>query len=104
MTTTIDKRQTLEIETTGDTIELEMHGRDVLEVVIRGDGAADYALDVQDTGNNGWMQDVDSTTFTGGTDYSETLTVGAAQVRIRVSSGTAASGDQADVLLSASGK
>lgn len=101
MTNNTTNRDTLDIETTGDTLELALAGNDTLHVVIRGDGAADYQVDVTDDPANGWINGVESGSLEGAVaDYDETFTIAVPYVRIRVTSGTATAGDSADVLLS----
>lgn len=95
----IDTRQSIDIETSGGEVTLKLHGRTLLSIHIRGDGAADYALDVRDSQEGAWMQDVSS--FTGTADYDTIEELGVSEVRLRCTTGTATAGQSADVFLSA---
>lgn len=98
----VSNRQTIDIETAGNTVELALHGNDTVEIVIRGDGTASYAIDVRESDSGTWMQDA-GPTYSGSADYSDTLSSGVPQLRVRCTSGTATAGNQADVLVSAGG-
>lgn len=98
----VSNRETIGIETAGNGVALELHGNDTVEVVIRGDAAATYVIDVRESDSGSWMQDA-GPTYSGSANYSDTLTSGVAHLRVRCSSGTATAGDQADVLVSAGG-
>lgn len=98
---TTDTRESISIDSSGNSVELVIGRNSSLQIVIRGDAAADYALDVDDSENGGWMQGVGSS-YTGSSDYDDTRTVAAYKVRIRCTSGTAGSGDNADIMLASS--
>lgn len=100
--TNISKRDSIDIETSGGTVVLKLHGRSTLDIVIRGDAAADYEIDVRGHEDENWMQSV-GTAYSGSADYDDTIDTGAAWVRVRCTTGTATAGDAADVLLSAGG-
>lgn len=100
MPVTPDTRESIDIETSGGTVTLDLLGRSTLSVHIRGDGAADYALDVRDSQNGTWIEGVN--TFTGSADYDSVIETGVSEVRLRCTTGTATAGQSADVLLSAS--
>jgi len=96
--------ETIDIENSGNTVEVEMMGATLLSLAIRGDGAADYALDAKLKSKRGtdWIKDVD-TTYTGASDYDDTLRTAMPKVRVRCTSGTASAGDTATITLSAGG-
>lgn len=97
-----ETRDTLDIETAGDTVRLNMGRDEVLGVYVRGDGAADYALDVTDDPNGTWLQGAE--TFGAATTVDFGGFEGAQWVRLRVTTGTATAGDTADVLLTSAGR
>jgi hypothetical protein len=106
MTNAGDRKQTEEtipIDTAGETVEVEMHGATTLSVAIRGDATAEYALDAQLDRQTDWIQGNPDTTYTGSADYDDVVTTGMPRVRVRVTTGTAGSGDEATITLSAGG-
>lgn len=96
----VDTRESIDIENSGQTVVKDIGGRATLGVHIRADAAAEYAIDVRDTEGGTWMQGWVS--LTGGTDYDDVRDCGAAEVRVRCTTGTAGAGDAADVLITAS--
>lgn len=99
----VTKRKTIDIDVTGQSVEITLHGCTHLDIVIRGDGAADYEVDIRgDDPGETWMQGVK--TYSASADYNDSFQTGAAELRVRCSTASATSGHQADVLVSAGGK
>ncbi len=92
--------ETIDIETSGATVDLRLLGANIVNVHIQGDNAADYHVDVRRNGGD-WIQNVRSD-YTGNGDYDDTLETGAEELRIRCASGTGTADDQATVTLMAS--
>jgi hypothetical protein len=91
--------ETIDIETSGGAVSLRPLGSNIVEVLIRGDNAADYAVDIRENGGD-WYQDVRAR-YSGSADYDDVLETGADELRIRCTSGTGTAGDSATVLLMA---
>lgn len=98
----ITRHETIDIETSGTTLPISVGGHTVLDLVIRGDGVADYAIDIREEGGS-WVQNV-GPTYTGASAYDDTLQFGAPELRIRCTTGTGTAGDSAEILLAAGGK
>lgn len=96
------EKKTIDIETAGATAEVKMHGATTLSLSVRGDAAADYAIDARLDENDSWTQGVGAT-YSGAADYDDTDELGWPEVRIRCTSGTATAGDSATVKLAAGG-
>ncbi len=92
--------ETIDIEASGATVDLRLLGANIVDVHIRGDGAADYAVDVRTNGGS-WVQGVRSG-YSGSADYDDVLESGAEELRIRCTSGTGTAGNSATVTLMAS--
>lgn len=92
--------ETIDIETAGNAVALRLLANTIVDVYIRGDAAADYAVDVRRNGGD-WIQDVRST-YSGSANYDDVLETGAEELRIRCTSGTATAGDSATITLMAS--
>ena len=92
--------ETVDIENAGSTAPFRVLGADTVSVHIRGDAAADYAVDVRRNGGE-WIQDIKSG-YSGSADYDDVLTTGAEELRIRCTSGTGTAGDSATITLMAS--
>lgn len=93
--------ETIGIDSAGNSVTVQMHGATVVSMHISGDAAASYQWDGR-TRQGTWHQNVGSE-YTGSADYDDTLTTGWAEVRLRCSSGTGGSGDQATITLCAGG-
>lgn len=93
--------ETISIDSGGNEVSVRMHGSATVTAAIRGDATAEYQWDGKVRGGS-WVENV-GTEHTGSADYDETLTTGFAAVRIRCSSGTSGSGDEATITLSAGG-
>lgn len=102
MTDKKEVEETIPIETTGETVTVEMMGSTILSIAIRGDATAEYVLDAKITRGSNWIQDVDET-YTGSADYDDTLTTGYPRLRVRCTSGSGGASDEATVTLSAGG-
>lgn len=94
--------ETIDIETSGGTAEVRMHGATMLSIAIRGDGTAEYVLDAQLDRQGDWIEDVAST-YSGASDYDDVVETGMPHVRVRCTSGTATVDDSATITLSAGG-
>lgn len=92
--------ETIDIEAAGNAVALRLLDNNIVDVHVRGDAAADYAVDVRRNGGN-WIQGVRSG-YSGSADYDDVLETGADEIRIRCSSGTATAGDSATITLMAS--
>lgn len=92
--------ETIDIETSGNAVTLRLQGHTIVDVHIRGDAAADYAVDVRRKGG-AWIQGVRSG-YSGSADYDAVLETGADEIRIRCISGTASAGDLGKITLMAS--
>lgn len=90
-------QESIDIENSGNSVELNTKGHTIVDVSIRGDGTADYAVDIKSR-DGSWVQGVTSG-YSGSSDYDDVLERGAKYVRIRCTSGTATSGDSATILL-----
>jgi len=88
---------TIDIETAGSAVALRLLDNNIVDVHIRGDAAADYAVDIRRNGG-GWIQDVQSS-YTGSASYDDVLETGAYELRIRCTSGTATADDSATISL-----
>lgn len=102
MTDKKEVEETIDIETAGNSVEVEMMGATLLSLAIRGDGAADYVLDAKLTRGSNWLQDVAST-YSGSADYDDVVQTGMPKVRVRCTTGTGTPGDSATITLSAGG-
>lgn len=89
-------QETIGIENSGNAVELDTKGHTIVDVYIRGDGTADYALDVKDR-DGSYVQGVNS--YTGASDYNDVQERGAKYVRVRCTSGTASASDEATISL-----
>ena len=95
-------RETIDIQTSGQTVSVNVEGRTTLEIAIRGDAAADYALEGRESPSAAWVRL--PTTYAGSADYDDTQTVGWHQMQVVCTSGTATVDDTATVILCAGGK
>lgn len=93
-------RGTLDIETAGAELIIDTEEDHVLDLYIRGDAAADYALDVSDRRSQ-WV--TDAQTFATVSSVNQTLTNCVRYVRLRVTTGTATAGQTATVLMASAG-
>jgi hypothetical protein len=92
--------ESIDIQNAGNAVALRLLGADTVDVHIRGDDTADYAVDVRTNGGD-WIENVRST-YSGSADYDDVLKTGADELRLRCTSGTATAGDTATVTLMAS--
>jgi len=92
--------ETIDIEASGNTVALRLLDNNIVDVHIRGDATADYAIDVRTNGGT-WIQGVRSG-YSGSADYDDVLETGAVELRIRCTNGTATAGDSATITLMAS--
>lgn len=92
---------TIGIDSAGNTASVKMNGATIVSIHIRGDATAEYQLDAK-TRDGNWIQNVGSE-YTGSADYDDVVETGMQFVRVRCSSGTAGSGDEATITLGAGG-
>lgn len=103
--TNTKRRQSIGIETSGNSVDVNVEGRDILEVAIRGDGTAEYRVDGREDPSQNWVQGtMGDPEYSGAADYDDTLRTAWNQLRIVCVTGTASAGDQAEVVLCAGGK
>lgn len=100
--TTTKRRQSIDIENSGNDVAVAVGGRTIVEVAIRGDGAADYVVEGRESKTASWV--TTPVTYTGAADYDDTLETGWEELRIRCTSGTASAGEAAEIILCAGGK
>ena len=91
------RQESIDIENSGNSVVLDTLGHTIIDVHIRGDAAADYAVDVRSR-DGAWVQGVTSG-YSGSADYDDVLERGAKFVRVRCTSGTAGAGDAATISL-----
>lgn len=94
------EEESIDIESSGGAVSLRPLGASIVDVHIRGDAAADYAVDVRTNGGT-WIQGAHSG-YSGGADYDDVLETGAEEIRIRCTSGTGTAGESATITLMAS--
>jgi len=92
--------KTIDIETSGEVVSLDLLGHSIVSVHIQGDGAAEYEWDVRRNGGD-WIQGVREA-YTGSASYNDVVETGAEEVRLRCSSGTGGADDQATITIMAS--
>ncbi|QLH80976.1 hypothetical protein [Halosimplex pelagicum] len=91
---------TIDIETSGDAVALRLVGNNIVDVHIRGDAAADYAVDVRKNGSD-WIEGVRSG-YSGSANYDDVLETGADEIRLRCTNGTGTADNSATITLMAS--
>ncbi|MFC6973646.1 hypothetical protein ACFQL1_01540 [Halomicroarcula sp. GCM10025709] len=92
--------ETIDIESAGNAVALRLLDNNIVDVHVRGDGTADYAVDVRKNGRD-WIQGVRSG-YSGSADYDDVLEFGADEIRLRCTSGTGTTDDEATITLMAS--
>lgn len=97
------ERETIDIETSGNGVTINLKGRHICEVHIDGDGAATYRVDGRESEKANWVQGTRAD-YTGSARYDDYIETGWAQLRIQCTSGTATAGDSATVVLCAGGR
>jgi len=95
----VGTEETISIDNSGNAVSYRPQGAAELTLVVRGDAAADYALDVRKRQGT-WKKGIGSN-YTGSADYDDQRTTGADEVRIRCTSGTGGNGDEATITLMA---
>ena len=90
------------IDSAGNSAQIKLSGATIASVHIRGDAAATYVLDAK-TRDGDWIEDVGSATYSGQSDYDDVIETGMQFLRVRCSSGTAGSGDEATITIGAGG-
>lgn len=93
----------LDISTTGGNVKINLDGRTIVEVAVRGDVAATYRVDGRESGSANWKEGVRSD-YSGSSNYDDTITTGWNELRLVVTSTTGTSGDSATVTLCAGGR
>lgn len=97
---TYSARRIVDIETPGEFVFLDTRHDSITDIYARGDGNAEYALDVSDRPSR-WIEGARE--YGPGAAVNETLRVGSRYVRLRVTAGSATPGHTADLLLASSG-
>lgn len=100
--TNTKNRDTIDIETAGNSVDCRLEGRTIVELVIKGDGAANYKIDARESDSASWVQDV-GPTYSGSANYMDTVETGWAEIRVRCTSGTGTVDDSAEIILCAGG-
>lgn len=95
-------RETIDIENSGNGVEVETNGRTIVEVAIRGDAATAYEVQWREHPNAAWVSS--PKTYSGSANYDDTIETGARDIRIECTSGTGTAGQSAEIILSAGGK
>lgn len=98
---TAHTEDTISIDASGNAVALELNGRTIVSFIIEGDATAEYQLDARRVGGS-WKQNVGKE-YTGASDYDDVVETGAEEIRIRCSTGTAGTGDEAAILMMAGG-
>lgn len=93
--------ETISIDSSGNAVALELNGRDTVTLHISEDAAATYQVDGRKVGGT-WRENLASE-YTGGGPHSDTFDFAAEEMRVRCSSGTAGSGDEATITVMAGG-
>ena len=96
-----DAEETIGIDSSGNSVSLRLMGSTIVSLAIRGDAAATYQIDARRRGGS-WIQNVMSE-YSGSSDYDDVLETGAQEIRVRCSTGTSGSGDEATITLMAGG-
>lgn len=97
-------RDTIDIENAGGSVLVRAYGRTIVEVAIRGDGAASYRVDGREDKDQAWVEGIKADpNYTGSANYDDTIQTGWSQLRIVCTSGTATAGDTAEIVLCAGG-
>ncbi len=100
MGTTTSERETIDIETSGGGAEVKIMGRTIIELVIKGDSAADYKIQGREDG--GTWEDT-GVTKTGSAEYRDTLETGWHDIRVECTAGTGVANESAEIIMCASG-
>lgn len=95
--------ETIGIDSAGNAVSVKMEGATIVSVHIRGDAAATYQWDARPRGGSWTTFQNIGPEYSGSADYDDVLETGVEEVRIRCSTGTSGSGDEADIYLSAGG-
>jgi len=90
-------QQSIDIENSGNAVELDTLGHTIVDVSIRGDSTAEYAVDIKSR-DGSWVEGVTSG-YSGSADYDDVLERGAKLVRIRCTTGSGTGGDSATISL-----
>lgn len=93
--------ETIGIDSAGNAVSVRMHGATMVSMHITGDATAEYQWDGRIRGGT-WRENI-GPEYTGASDYDDTVETAWAEVRLRCSTGTAGSGDQATITISAGG-
>jgi len=93
--------ETIDIENAGKTVEILLQRSTVVSLHIRGDGTAEYEIDVKKRQGT-WFENA-GTSYNGSADYDDVFDTGAYAIRVRCVTGTGSANDSADILLTAGG-
>jgi hypothetical protein len=94
------KEKTIDIESSGENVVIDLEGRDSVELTITGDGSADYRIDGRATKTSTWEEGVRSD-LTGSANYQKYYDTAWHQFRVYCTSGTASANDTADIVMCA---
>lgn len=101
---TDDPRQTEEtisIDASGASVSVRMHGATIVSMDVSGDATAEYQWDGRIRGGS-WKQNI-GPEYTGQANYDDTVETAWWEVRLRCSSGSGGTGDEATIAISAGG-
>ncbi len=99
------ERESIDIESNGDSAFINAGGRSIVEVAIRGDNPADYRVDGREDRDADWVVGVMSDPqYSGQSDYDDTLQTGWDGIRIYCVNGTGTASDNAEIILCAAGR
>lgn len=87
--------ETIGIDSAGNNVAVRTLDGSVVSLVIDGDATAEYEVDIRERGGT-WKQGVGAS-YTGASDYDDVRRTGADELRVRCSSGTSGSGDEATI-------
>lgn len=94
--------ETIGIDSSGNAVTLELNGRTTVTLHITEDDSASYKIDGRKVGGT-WRENIGPSSYSGGGPHSETITFAAEEMRIRCSSGTSGTGDEATITIMAGG-
>jgi hypothetical protein len=94
-----ETEETIDIENAGNAVALRLLGATIVSVYIEGQANASYQVDVRRNGGS-WIQDVGDT-YAASPDADDVIETGVEELRVRCSSGSGGSGDQATITIMA---
>lgn len=95
-------RETIDIESSGSSVKINLFGRTMCEVAIRGDSVADYRVDGREDKDAQWLEGVlGDPEYSGEPRYDDILETGWNQLRIYCVNGTGITDEEAEIVLCA---